>query len=187
MYFFSNKKKRTLLFFIFNSNYRYGNKIEDKHKNVIVEINNKNNYLFKLRRWQDNNWRFGIHPPESFWIRTLIGIWKQTRQTINHLHSRGIYIYKDPKYLYVEVLALVQKMQDLTQLHTSCKQEKKKSTRRVFARATFVAIKEKTHTIEHVLLLAYGLTISPKHDLSAPFVTTHSCPISANQIMEIGP
>lgn len=125
---FFKLKNKPLLFFIFNSNYRYGNKIEDKHKNVIVEINNKKNYLFKLRRRQDNNWRFGIHPPESFWIRTLIGIWKQTRQTINHLHSRGIYIYKDPKYLYVEVLALVQKMQDLTQLHTSCKQEKKKHT-----------------------------------------------------------
>lgn len=77
-------------------------------------------------------------------------------------------------------------MQDKTQLHTLQKGGEK-STRRVFARATIVAINEETHTIEHVLLLAYGLTISQKHDLSALFVTTHCCPSSANQIMEIGP
>lgn len=38
---FFKLKNKPLLFFIFNSNYRYGNKIEDKHKNVIVEINKK--------------------------------------------------------------------------------------------------------------------------------------------------
>lgn len=43
-------------------------------------------------------------------------------------------------------------MQDKTQLHTLQKGGKK-STRRVFARAMFVAINEETHTIEHVFIV----------------------------------
>lgn len=147
-----------------------------------LEINYES--FLKSRQSQHSNWRFGIHPSESFWIRTMNDFCKWTRRKINYLHSHGIYICKDPKYLYVELPALVQKMQDKTQLHT-LQTGGEKSTRRVFARAMFAT--KKLTQLNMFLLFAYGLTISQKHDLSALFVTTHCCPSSANQIMEIGP
>lgn len=145
------------------------------------------NLFLKPRQSQHSNWWFGIHPSESFWIRTMNDFWKWTRRKINHLHSHGIYICKDPKYLYVEFPALVQKMQDKTQLHTSFKQEGEKA-HAVYLPVRCLSLSTKKLTqLNMFLLFAYGLTISQKHDLSALFVTTHCCPSSANQIMEIGP